>query len=610
MSRLFAPLPIAERGFPCNVLATRDGNACYSSGNAIVLSQKDQPQLLVNHHQAKVTALAFSPSGAWIASGDSKGQVKIWASRGERLVKYEYKLLVGCVRGICWSPDNRRIAVCGGDPSKGGESVCVAFDTGSRVGDLSGHSKSITSIAYRPIAPFRIITGGEDTSVIFFEGPPFKFMKSHQTAHTSFVNSVAFSVDGSRAFSCGSDGIVAEYTGDTGDLISRLDPKLSCSIWGLSVIKNGSLLAIACGDKRVRLLETGNMTIFAECQIGNGELKDMPMGIGSDPLGPSFTTISLDGSIREYESDENEIIRLRKTIWGSHGSITAILRREEERFTVCGSDGSVWSFSKDVSLHIPKVPIKASAGIGLVGDSLVGIAAQHDGKVVSFDGSELPSTITIPPTTSRLVQSGRTCFAIGNKNSEIRELGGNRTILIDGTISVFGLSPDGQSIVYNVEKSRNMSLQAENRELIVQVGNNLVKKFQTQITNADIVCAAINDEGIVAVASASQELHAYLPGEAGGYTVVEQTVRCWTYHKAKITCMQWLQGRSLLVTASLDKNIYVWDLSDPTNGPVASLKDIHRDGVSSLVAYCTTGSEITIVSGGIDGSVRVSKLNV
>lgn len=48
-------------------------------------------------------------------------------------------------------------------------------ETGTSVGEISGHSNLINSCDFRPKRPFRIITGSEDNSVGIYEGPPFKF---------------------------------------------------------------------------------------------------------------------------------------------------------------------------------------------------------------------------------------------------------------------------------------------------------------------------------------------------------------------------------------------------------------------------------------------------
>ena len=49
------------------------------------------------------------------------------------------------------------------------------FDTGTSNGNLSGQSRSMTSIDFRPARPYRIVSASEDNTVAMFEGPPFKF---------------------------------------------------------------------------------------------------------------------------------------------------------------------------------------------------------------------------------------------------------------------------------------------------------------------------------------------------------------------------------------------------------------------------------------------------
>lgn len=49
------------------------------------------------------------------------------------------------------------------------------WDSGSTVGDLACHSKVINSVDIRQKRPYRLITGSDDNSSSFFEGPPFKF---------------------------------------------------------------------------------------------------------------------------------------------------------------------------------------------------------------------------------------------------------------------------------------------------------------------------------------------------------------------------------------------------------------------------------------------------
>ena len=112
----------------------------------------------------------------------------VWdATQPEHLSKYEGKQLGGAIKDIAWNSESTRIAVAG----EGNEKVVHAFmwDTGSSVGNMVGHMKAGNSISFRPIRPYRIVTGSEDHLVNLYEGPPFK-LKRQIKEHTNFVNQV------------------------------------------------------------------------------------------------------------------------------------------------------------------------------------------------------------------------------------------------------------------------------------------------------------------------------------------------------------------------------------------------------------------------------------
>ena len=82
--------------------------------------------------------------------------------------------------------------------------VCVSFcrfrfgavflwDSGSSVGDLSGHSKLINSVDIKQNRPYRIVVGSDDQTASFFEGPPFKFKFTLSVSYTdNFWKGVMF----------------------------------------------------------------------------------------------------------------------------------------------------------------------------------------------------------------------------------------------------------------------------------------------------------------------------------------------------------------------------------------------------------------------------------
>ncbi len=49
------------------------------------------------------------------------------------------------------------------------------WDTGTSVGNLAGMTKTVNNVDIKQNRPYRCVTAGEDYSVCFFEGPPFKY---------------------------------------------------------------------------------------------------------------------------------------------------------------------------------------------------------------------------------------------------------------------------------------------------------------------------------------------------------------------------------------------------------------------------------------------------
>lgn len=603
--RTIPPLPLTERGFPCNNICSLEGTLIYGSGTCVSLYPAGESAVVVNHHASKVTAVAISPNGLWIATGDAKGLVKLWPSRGERMQKYEYRPIASAVRGICWSPDSRKLAIVGGESGRGAEGCCISYDTGSAVGQsFSGHSKPITSVAFRPVAPFRIITGSEDTSVVFHEGPPFKFMKSCQTAHTNFVNAVAFSMDGSKAFSCSSDGAVAVYSGDAGELLSVLDPKLQCSILGIAVGANNRLFA-ACGDRKLRTIATDSLSILHEYQ---SPTNDMPLGITVDAKKNTVSAVYLGGSIHQFTVGKNSELVPSSSFHGSCGAITSIVHYKDS-LLVTALEGSAWTLPQPFLTSSPilfpvKKLFKPTAGVLVDLVEVMGVSATSD-ELINLKTGDVKK-YPIPALASRLFACRPVGFALGDRGSKIARVHQpGKLFELDHPAGVFAVSLDGETTVFAPSSdSSKSSFQQVEREIVV----NMKHRIRTTITTADIVNLAVNPDGsMIAVASGAQELHVFKKIGFDKFELIPETAKVWTYHKARITAMCW-SDKKTLVTGGLDKTVYVWDVEKPMSGPISSMRDQHKEGVSALLAFRAENGAMVVVSGGNEGSVRVTEL--
>jgi WD40 repeat protein len=175
--KIFAALPRTERGRPIVLGADPKGNNfLYTHGNSVIIRNLANPDIsdVYTNHQCQVNVAKYSPSGFYIASADKSGKIRIWDTvNAEHILKSEYQPISGPINDLAWSQDNQRI-VCVGEGREKFGNVFLA-EMGTTNGDITGQSRPVNSCDIRPNRPFRIITGSEDNSVAFYEGPPFKF---------------------------------------------------------------------------------------------------------------------------------------------------------------------------------------------------------------------------------------------------------------------------------------------------------------------------------------------------------------------------------------------------------------------------------------------------
>lgn len=290
------PLPSNVRGERCSITSCSNHHTqsshfilVYASNKLVVcrnLLSPNEPLLpsihplsaLVyrGHTLAPVTAVSMSPSGAYVASGDEKGGLRVWAyDHPDHLCKYATpSILTGAVRDVDWDGESKRLVVAGArapTDTNGACSKALQWDTGVTTGTLGLHSKGrAASCAFKKNRPYRIVTGGyDDAKVLFHSGPPFaRILPVTATAnsgsgsttvptehaHTKgVVHVVRYNPSGTAVVSVGTDRSLCLYDGVTMALKCRLADVHAATIYDAAFSGDGTTLVTASGDGTCKL---------------------------------------------------------------------------------------------------------------------------------------------------------------------------------------------------------------------------------------------------------------------------------------------------------------------------------------------------------------------
>lgn len=541
----FATLPRTTRGRPIVVGADpKAKNFLYTNGNSVIIRDVSNPTNcdIYTEHAVNVNVAQYSPSRFYIASGDVNGKIRIWDTvNPEHCLAHEYQPLGGAIKDIAWSPDSKRIVVGGDGREKFGH-VFLA-DSGSSVGEIMGHSKSINSCDYKPSRPYKIVTAGEDQHTTFLEGPPFKFTKMLRE-HTNFVNCVRYSHDGDKFITGGADGKVFVYDGKSADNVGELGcPAHKAGVYALCYSPDNSQILTVSADKTAKLWDANTYALLTEFTLGK---TTDDMQVGCVWVGDSMITISLSGYINYL--DKNNPEKPMRVLKGHNKPIMAMTFTSDGNtiFTGCSSGHiNYWDANSGLDDEIVgKGHSTQIQDLTVSGDNLISVSMDDTIRFTSISSKQYGTSSIKLESQPRAVANHRNLTAVACINHVVL-LDGERVVLTERMkfeSSAIAFHPNGGTLAVGGD---------DNKVHLYEVNNFTLIEIKSLEESGSIKDISFSPDGqYMTSCNSDRRVNLYsLPD----YSRVHDS----THHTARVNSVSWSPDSTHFVTGGIDSNIIV-----------------------------------------------------
>ena len=576
-----------------------------------------------------ILSVAFSSDGQLLATGDAKGEVRLWqVTDSEQL--FTCKGHGGWVKSVAFSPDGRTLA------SGGDDRTIRLWDTstGQCQQILRGHSDRLRSVSFSPNGRI-LASGSDDKTLRLWDASTGQTLK--MSGHNRSLLSVAFSPDGRILASASSDQTVRLWDASTGQALKTLSGH-SRTIRSVAFSPDGRILASGSSDQTVRLWNVSTGECLKTLLGHTGRV----WSIAFSPAG-QIASGSDDQTVRLWNVSTGECI---ETLLGHTSRVWSVALNSER--IASGSDDQtvrLWNISTGQCIETLQGYTRSLRAVAFApqrdANNLdIRIASGSDDHTVRlWDGRTGHCIKALQGHKSRVWSvafspDGQT-LASGSDDQTVRlwdvSTGQCLKILPDHTnwVRSVAFSPDGQTLasgsddqtvrlwdirtgeclqtlqghtdwVWSVAFSPDGQIASGSNDRTVRLWNVSTGQFQTLLGHTDWVRSV----AFSPVRTAPNQI---------GYTVAsssgDRTVRLWDANTGQ--CLKTLSdmGRlrsvafgpdgKTLACVSEDKSVKLWDVS---TGECLKTLQGHTDWVRS-VAFSPQGT--ILASGSKDETIKV-----
>jgi WD domain, G-beta repeat/Anaphase-promoting complex subunit 4 WD40 domain len=268
--------------------------------------------LVFMQHQQTVRAVAWSPDGKMLASGANDNLLLTWNLDG--MVQGQQQQ-PGSVRAVAWSPDGLWLAT-------GSANRVALFNVANGFAQqqvMDTHQQAVTTLAWSPQQPLRLLSGSDDMQAIVWTMPAFT-QQTDFMRHTAPILSASWASDNQTVATSSQGGVIRVWNASSGQEVHGYYLDAQLPMRALAFAPTGSMLAVGGDDGLVRLWSELTCQQDQQGQFGN-QCMDAPQRLAAHTGIARALAWSPDGHLLATGGDDGTL-----AIWYPAQSQTPLLR--------------------------------------------------------------------------------------------------------------------------------------------------------------------------------------------------------------------------------------------------------------------------------------------
>ena len=559
--KLHAPSPKTAQGYAsCFVISKDKKWLGYVVKNIVVIRKMENllESKSYTKHICEVTALAFHPEGKLAASADIKGNISFWNIDKLFEEKKIENAFSGKINGLDFTEDGTKLLMFGEGKKKFAK--VINWEMKNEVGEIGNVAKTLISGCFNTKKPYRLMVGGDDGKVNFYEGVPFKYKCEFKEHLGKFVSDIQCSPDGEKFISVGFDKKVVIYDAKEGQILDQFDTSKIENGHKMAIIScaylDNARLATCSIDRTVKIWDLNEKKLLFTLIPAEGKLGTPYIFCGIVCDGKKIVAVSLNGTLYSWDVetlDDNKLPDL--ILYGHQNPVTSLDMAKNAKEIITGDTNNlVLIWGEDGLAKVLYEGGKEKKGISHI--------------ALSFDESLVYITE---------VQGNLLCFdrASGEKKFEIEDIKGNFKGIVPSRKNNDELYALQTKILFKinegkVEKKETLSFESKCLEVNEDLEEILIgdKKGKLHIFGMDLKEKEKKDihYGEYQVIKLSPDGKLIASGDNQRtiliYKADTKNVICdrFGFHTGSIFDLDWTTDSKFLASASLDCNVMIWEL--------------------------------------------------